>query len=125
MSYARQLSAAQRQYESESAYDEAQELAGERRDQYIADFAPAVAARILTDEDDCWGYAVDLSADAQADVMQEAGKFFARFHAAKDNDAMAQAGHALYRLLLPYMEAAAKEQAESEVAAEYDRSMAA
>ena len=101
------------------------ELADERRDDYIAQFSAPIAKRLLLDDDACWGYLTDLSEDAQRGVLEDAGRFFARFHEAQTDEAMAQAGYTLYRSLLPYMEAAAKAQAESEVAADYDRMEAA
>lgn len=97
----------------------------ERRDEYIAEFAAPVAAKLVGSEDFAWGVLVDESRDAKDSILQDVGRFFERFHNANDPHELAAIGADLWRELQPYIEAAAKEQAESEVAAEYDRSLAA
>lgn len=119
MNYANQLRAAQRQYESESAYDEDDEA----RQEWIDDHARLIAADLLKDE----AFVMDAleSDEGQTAILRDAGRFFARFRATDDASEMASIAFAFYRDLLPYVEAAAKEQAETEVAAEYDRQEAA
>ncbi len=97
----------------------------ERREEYIAEFAPAIAKRLVGAEDFAWDVLVDEPDGAKASILQDVGRFFERFHKANDDHTLACIAGDLYRDLLPYVEAAAKEQAETEVAAEYDRSMAA
>jgi hypothetical protein len=102
------------------------EAADERRDEYIAEFSPAVAKRLVGSEDFARDTFSDLPEAAQGSILNDAARFFERFHNAKDDPSTrASIGVSFYRELLPYVEAAAKEQAETEVAAEYDRQEAA
>jgi len=124
--FARQLSAAASAYDNDYPYDDAQELADERRDEYIADSSPAVAKKLIGSENFARDTFSDLPVAAQGSILNDAARFFERFHNAHDDPStLASIGVAFYRELLPYVEAAAKERAETEVAAEYDRSMAA
>lgn len=98
----------------------------ELRDEYIARFAPPIAKKLLGAEDFAWGALVDETDGAKAAILQDAGRFFERFHNAPNDDSeLARIGAAFYHDLLPYIEAAAKEQAEAEIAAEYDKQEAA
>jgi hypothetical protein len=102
------------------------EEADERRDEYIARFSAEPAKKLIGAEDFAWGVLVDQPEGAKASILQDAGRFFERFHNAHDDPStLASIAVAFYRELLPYVEAAAKEQAETEVAAEYDRALAA
>lgn len=98
----------------------------ELRDEYIARFAPPIAKKLLGAEDFAWGALVDETEGAKASILQDAGRFFERSHNAHDDPStLASIGVAFYRDLLPYVEAAAKAQAEAKVAAEYDKQEAA
>lgn len=106
-----------------------EELADERRGEYIEDFAPAVAKKLVGSEDFAADKLTDLASnpDVVRWILRDAGVFFERFHNTPEERAAALLGIAgqLYRDLLPYIEAAAMEQAEMEVAAEYDQADAA
>lgn len=103
--YTRQLSAAARQYESESAYDEAEEA----REEWIDEHADLIAKDLLKDEDFVREALADETEGAQAAILQDVGRFFARFHAAPDDpSALASLAVAFYREVKPYVEAAAK-----------------
>ena len=97
----------------------------EARDEYIEDFAPVTAEKILGRECFAEGALNDLSNDVLAAFATDLGMFFERFHNAPTFAAEADAGYYLYHALKPYIEAAALEQAREEVAAEYDRAEAA
>ena len=120
----RKLKAAQAQYESESPYDDAQEDADEKRDEWIADHAPARAKALLSEPDFAWTAIGDLSRDVKCGFAEDLGRFFEAYHQAEHCVGEAHAGFSLYRTLKPYVEAAALEQATTEVAAQYDADMA-
>jgi hypothetical protein len=102
------------------------ELADERRAEYIDQFAPPIAAKLIGSEDFAWGVLVDLSPEQKNWVLQDVGRFFERFHNAPDTPHdLAALAVSLHRELLPIIEAAATEQAEEEIAAEYDKEEAA
>lgn len=101
------------------------EEADEARDEYTQEFAPAAAAKLMVEDDFAWGALADQSPDVLLYIAKAAGEFFTRYRAAQTPQAEAQAGYPLYRELLPYIEAAAKEQAETETAALYDQADAA
>lgn len=120
----RQLKAAQAQRESESPYDDADEAAWEEREQWIADHAPARAKALLSEPDFAWTAIGELSRDVQCGFAEDLGRFFEAYHKAETTTDEAQAGYSLYRTLKPYVEAAADEQAKTEVAEQYDADMA-
>lgn len=97
----------------------------EARDEYIEDFAPAAAEKILGRECFAEGALNDLSDEVLAAFATDLGMFFERFHNATTAADEAAAGYDLYHALKPYIETAALEQAREEVAAEYDRAEAA
>lgn len=107
-----------------TAEDRAEE-ADERREEYIEDFAPVEAEKILGRECFAEGALNDLSNDVLAAFATDLGMFFERFHNATTAADEAAAGYDLYHALRPYIETAALEQAREEVAAEYDRAEAA
>ena len=113
----RQLSAAARQYESESAYDEAEEA----REEWIGEHAELIAADLMKDEDFVMEALSDVSEGGQEHLLQELGRFFARFESAPDDPSrLASIAVAFYREVKNYVEPAAKERAEEEAAAKYD-----
>lgn len=114
--YARQLSAAARQYESESAYDEAEEA----REEWIDAHADLIAADLMKDEDFVREAIADDTPAAQEAILQDVGRFFARFEAASDNVELARIGCDFYRQVKPYIEAAAKERALEDAAKIHD-----
>lgn len=116
--YARQLSAAARQYESESAYDEA----AEARDEAIDDLAETIAADLLGNEDFVREALADEQPGGQEAILQDVGRFFARFQNTPGGDAAALAtvAVALWRDLTPYVEAAAKDRAHDEATKQID-----
>ena len=97
----------------------------EARDEYIADFTPVTAEKILGRECFAEGALNDLSNDVLAAFATDLGMFFERFHNATTAADEAAAGYDLYHALRPYIEAAALDLAREEVAAEYDRAEAA
>lgn len=97
----------------------------EARDEYIEEYAPREALKLLGREGFAEGALNDLSADQLAEFATDLGTFFERFHNDKTDAGMAAAGYDLYRRLKPHIEAAALEQAREDVAAEYDRLEAA
>lgn len=104
--------------------EDRREDAEERRAEYIEDFAPAIAEKLLASEDFAWGVLVDLGDAAIRSVLQDVGRFFERYHALQNDNtegAMVIARD-LYLNLMPNLEAAADEQAREQVAADYDRS---
>lgn len=103
------------------------ELADERRDEYIDQFAPEEAAKIIASDDFAWDALNDLGDDAASGVTQDVARFFERYHALREDDMTGAVVIArdLYLSLLPIIQAAADEQARDKVAAEYDRSEAA
>lgn len=103
--------------------EDREDEAAERRDEWIAKHAPARAKALLSEPDFAWTAIGDLSRDVQCGFAEDLGRFFEAYHAAETAAYEAQAGYALYRTLKPYVEAAAKEQAETEVAAQYDADM--
>lgn len=124
MNYAAQLRAAAAHYDNTAPDDD--DRADELRDEYITEHAAPIAKALIGSEDFAWGVLVDQPRGAAASILQDAGRFFERMHNAPDDpSSLASHAVALYRDLLPYIEAAAKEQAEEQVAAEYDRSEAA
>jgi hypothetical protein len=102
--YTRQLSAAARQYESESAFDEAEEA----RDEWIDEHADLIANGLLKNEDFVREALADETEGAQAAILQDVGRFFARFHATNDERELLAIAVALYREVKPYVDAAAK-----------------
>lgn len=102
------------------------ERADELRDEYITEHAPPIAKRLVGSEDFASNALAGETEGARDSILRDAGRFFERMHNAPD-DPSALASHAVafYRELLPYVEAAAKEQAEAQVATEYDRPEAA
>lgn len=108
--YTRQLSAAARQHESESAFDEAEEA----RDEWIDEHADLIANDLLKDEDFVREALADETEGAQAAILQDVGRFFARFHATNDERELLAIAVALYREVKPYVEAAAKERGRDE-----------
>ena len=97
----------------------------EARDEYIEDYAPREALKLLGRESFAEGALNDLGYDQLAAFATDLGTFFERFHNEETDAGMAAAGYDLYRRLKPYVEAAALEQAREDVAAEYDRLEAA
>lgn len=97
----------------------------EARDEYIEEYAPREALKLLGREGFAEGALNDLSYDQLAGFATDLGTFFERFHNEETDAGMAAAGYDLYRRLKPYVEAAALEQAREDVAAEYDRLEAA
>jgi hypothetical protein len=115
--YTRQLSAAARQHESESAFDEAEEA----REEWIDEYADLIAEDLLKDEDFVIEALSDEQPDGQEAILRDVGRFFARFHAAPDDpSALASLAVAFYREVKPYVDAAAKERARDEAAKVYD-----
>ena len=102
--YTRQLSAAARQHESESAFDEAEEA----REEWIDEYADLIANGLLKDEDFVREALADETEGAQAAILQDVGRFFARFHATNDERELLAIAVALYREVKPYVDAAAK-----------------
>lgn len=100
------------------------EEADEAREEWIADKSPARAKALLSEPDFAWTAIGDLSRDVQCGFAEDLGAFFEAYHAGNTDTELARAGHALYRTLKPYVEAAAAEQAQTEVAAEWDADMA-
>lgn len=103
-----------------------EELADERRDEYIEDFSPAVAKSVAREA----GFAAtalnDLDENTRETVLADVGNFWTEFTASKDEEPdLAAVGARLWRLLTPHIEAAALEAARERVAADYDRSEAA
>lgn len=125
--FARQCRAAQAVIDHAYPYDDAAEEAEEQRAEYIAEYAPAIADKLVGSEDFAWGVLVDLGDDAKRSVLQDVGRFFERYHALDDDDTQGAmvVARDLYCELNLQIEAAAMEQAETEVATEYDRRKAA
>lgn len=92
-----------------TAEDRADE-ADERREEYIEDFAPVEAKKILGRECFAEGALNDLSNDVLAAFATDLGMFFERFHNATTAADEAAAGYDLYHALRPYIETAALEQ---------------
>ena len=90
------------------------EDAEEAREEQIAALVPGIAAKLESDPDFCELAMSELFGDPVDDIVQACGAFFARYKAADTERGEAEAGHALYRLVKPYIEAAATEQAESD-----------
>lgn len=123
----RQLKAAQAQYESESPYDDAEEAAWERREEWIADHAPAHAENLIGSMDFALTVFNELDSEVKDSLMDDLGRFFERVETDPSDgtpDVMVDAAVRLWRVLRPYVEAAAGEQAKTEVAAQYDADMA-
>ena len=97
----------------------------EARDEYIEDYAPREALKLLGRESFAEGALNDLSSEVLAGFATDLGTFFERFHNATTRADEAAAGYDLYRALKPHIEAAALDQAREDVAAEYDRLEAA
>lgn len=110
------------------AYDmtleDREDEAAERRDEWIADHTPARAKALLSEPDFAWTAIGGLSRDVLAGMAEDMGRFFERYHRAESSNDEASAGYHFYRTLKPYIEAAATEQAQTEVAAQYDADMA-
>lgn len=102
--YTRQLSAAARQYESESAFDEAEEA----REEWIDEYADLIAEGLLKDEDFVMEALADEQPGGQEAILRDAGRFFARFHATNDERELLAIAVAFYREVKPYVDAAAK-----------------
>lgn len=109
---------------SDMTAEDREDEAWERREQWIADHAPARAKALLSEPDFAWTAIGDLSRDVQCGFAEDLGRFFDRYHAGDTHPQLADAGYSLYRTLKPYVEAAALEQAQTEVAAQYDADMA-
>ena len=98
----------------------------ERREEYIERFTPEEAKKLIGSEDFARDAFSDLPENQRGAILNDAARFFERFHNAHDDPStLASIGVSLYRDLLPYVEAAATEQAEAKVAAEYDKQEAA
>lgn len=100
------------------------EEADERREEWIADHTPARAKALLSEPDFAWTAIGELSRDVQCGFAEDLGRFFERYHVAATELGESEAGYSLYLTLKPYVEAAATEQATTEVAAQYDADMA-
>ena len=98
-----------------------QEAADEAREERIDALVPGIATKLASDEDFCELAMSELFGDPVEDLMQSAGKFFARYKTATTERGEAEAGYALYRDLKPYIEAAVKSQAESDARDEVAR----
>lgn len=97
------------------------EEAGERRDEYIDEFAPDIAEKLVGEEDFAWLAMQEVNPDAIPSVMRDVGVFFERFHNADNGPNELAAARTLYADLKPYVEAYADEQARKKVAAQYDK----
>ena len=86
----------------------------EAREAAIDAMVPELAAHLESDPDFCELAMSELYGDPVDSIVQACGSFFARFKAADTERGEAEAGYALYRLIKPYIEAAANEQAESD-----------
>ena len=109
---------------SEMTAEDREDEAWDRREEWIADHAPARAKALLSEPDFAWTAIGELSRDVLADMAFDLGMFFERYHAAQTDTGEAEAGKPLYDTLLPYVEAAADEQAKTDVAAQYDADVA-
>lgn len=115
--YTRQLSAAARQYESESAFDEADEA----RTEWIDGHAALISRDLLKNEDFVMEALADEQPGGQEAILRDVGRFFARFQAAPDDPSvLASLAVAFWREVKPYAEAAAKERAIAEATKAHD-----
>ena len=90
------------------------EDAEEAREAMIDAMVPELAAHLQSDPDFCELAMSELYGDPVQDIVNACGSFFARYKAAETVEQEARAGYALYRLIKPYIEAAANAQAESD-----------
>lgn len=97
------------------------EEAAERREEYIDDYAPIVAARLIYDYDVAESALCELSDDVLAGFANDLAEFFTRYHNATGVTDESAAGHPLYRAIKPYVEAAALAKAREDVATDYDK----
>ena len=86
----------------------------EAREAAIDAMVPELAAHLQSDPDFCELAMSELYGDPVQDIVNACGSFFARYKAAETVEQEARAGYALYRLIKPYIEAAANAQAESD-----------
>ena len=107
--------------EGDCGYDDAAAARDEARDEYIDDNAPALAKKLLGRDSFAEGVLNDLSNDVLAAFATDLGTFFERYHNAETTTGEAEAGHALYRTLKPYIEAAALEQAKTDAGEAFDK----
>lgn len=96
------------------AREEAELSADEQREAAIDAMVPEIAAHLESDSDFCEMAMSELCCDPVDEIVKACGSFFARYNAAETERGEAEAGYALYRLVKPYIEAAAKDQAESD-----------
>lgn len=109
---------------SDMTAEDREDEAWERREQWIADHAPARAKALLSEPDFAWTAIGNLSRDVLVGMAEDLGRFYERYRAAQTDTGEGEAGYPLYLTLNPYVEAAALEQATTEVAAQYDADMA-
>lgn len=86
----------------------------EAREAAIDAMVPELAAHLGSDPDFCELAMSELYGDPVQDIVNACGSFYARYKAAGTERGEAEAGYALYRLIKPYIEVAANEQAESD-----------
>lgn len=106
--------------EAQERADEAAEREEEAREAFIvAAIKPLVAER-MRDEDhtvEPFGF---LKHEQEVSVLEAAGRFVAAFERAETDDAMADAGYALFRVLKPYAEDYITEIARQDAAEKYE-----
>lgn len=102
--------------EADERADELEQL----RDDAIAARVPALIAERKRDEDACWGALADLGDDDRRHLLENVGRFFARFERAPTDADMAMAGAELWRDLRPLIEAGLRDEAEADAGKEYD-----
>ena len=109
----------------DNGIDAAEEAREEARDEYIETNAPALAKKLLGRDSFAEGVLNDLSNYVLATFATDLGMFFERYHNAETVAGEAEAGHALYRSLKPYIFAAAMDQAKQEAGDAFDKEEAA
>lgn len=109
---------------SDMTAEDREDEAWERREEWIAGHAPARAKALLSEPDFAWTAIGELSREVKCGFAEDLGRFYERYRAAQTDTSEAEAGKPLYDTLTPYVEAAALEQATTEVAAQYDADMA-
>lgn len=115
--HARQLAAAQRQYESMSPDD-----AEEARDEWIAERAAELTAERLTQDAPVEAAITYMQArDEDGWISAALRRFFVAVESTEDNSVIAQAGADLWRDLRPGIAHDIKGDAESDAAHEYDQ----
>ena len=103
-------------------YDEQDEQdAEEAREERIDAEAAVIAKRLVLEEEFCGEALIELGWEPMSAILRDVGTFAARFEAADTDRSMAEAGYTLWRYLRPYIEAAAKYQAESDARTEIER----